>query len=133
MADEHATEERGYELSDIQLKLVLISGIGLVVMTVAAYIISTFFIKYLNTRDPNTDFVAPPLAAEGQEWTSGVRLQPDPFGALDEFLEDQALVSTQYGRLSDEPEIYRIPVETALKIVAEGGLPVFEPLPTKDE
>lgn len=125
--------EKGYEHSDIQMKVVLMFGVGTVLMTLFAYVFCTFFMKYLLAQPAMTDYKPSPMAGENQDWSSDIRLQADPFIALDEHVDAQEHASTQYSTVSDAPQIYRIPVETAIDIVAEGGLPTFEPLPAKKQ
>ena len=120
-----SSEDLGYELSDIQIKVLLLSGVGLVVLTFAAFVLSVFFIKYLAASGSYSEYKASPLAGENQEWDLDVRLQPDPPADLAEHREGQAYRSTTYGTVSEEPEIYRIPIETAMDIVAKNGLPTF--------
>ena len=122
---DQSSKDLGYELSDIQIKVLLLSGVGLVVLTFAAFIVSVFFIKYLAASGSYSEYKASPLAGENQEWDLDVRLQPDPPADLAEHREGQAYRSTTYGTVSEEPEIYRIPIETAMDIVAENGLPTF--------
>lgn len=132
--DEHAPEEKGYELSDVQVKVILFSGVGVVLMTFAAFVISVFFIKYLNARGASTDYVESPLAAEAQDWDLDVRLQTDPPAAQRAHKSDQRYRATTYGTVSQEPEIYHIPIETAMDIVVESGLPAFVTfLPPEEE
>ena len=45
-----------------------------------------------------------------------------PWDTLDEVREEQTHARGSYGIVSEEPEIYRIPVQVAMEIVAEKGL-----------
>ncbi len=84
--------------------------------------------KFFNAQDPITDYRATPVAQEGamQQFPAATRLQVDPPRALEQRLEDMDYVSRTYGVVSEEPEIYRIPIEEAINIVAENGLPTFQ-------
>ena len=122
---DHSSKDLGYELSDVQIRVILWSGVGLVIMTFVAFVISVFFIKYLAASGPMTDYEASPLAGPNQEWDLDVRLQPNPPAKLQEHIGNQRYVTDSYGTVSEEPKIYRIPIETAMDIVAENGLPEF--------
>jgi hypothetical protein len=125
---EHDTpEQKGYELSDVQLRVVLWSGVTVVLLTLAAYIVSTFLVKYSNAQPPISDYTPTPMAIEsrGEPFEGGVRLQVEPGAALVEFRAEQHRQATTYGTVSDEPEIYRIPISRAIDVVAQRGLPVF--------
>ncbi len=122
---DHSSKDLGYELTDIHVKVILWSGVGLVIMTFVAFVVSVFFIKYLAAAGSMSDYEPSPLAGENQEWDLDVRLQPNPPAALAEHRKGQSYASTTYGIVSEEPEIYHIPIETAMDIVAKDGLPTF--------
>lgn len=123
----HITEQKGYETSDIQVKWILFSGLVVVAITFAGYVVGTITTRFYRAQPPIGDYRATPVALEEQDkdWTLPVRLQVDPPRALTEFERDQLTATMGFGVVSEEPEIYRIPVETAMKIVAERGLPAF--------
>jgi hypothetical protein len=122
-----ASQQQGYEVSDLQIKVTLWSGVAVVIMTFIAYVVSTFVVHYSNAQAPISEFNPPPVAVEAveQPFATGVRLQVDMPSALQDVRESQHERATTFGVVSAEPEIYRIPVETAIDIVAERGLPVF--------
>ena len=122
---DQSSKDLGYELSDVQIKVILWSGVGAVIMTFVAFVVSVFFIKYLAAAGSMSEYEASPLAGENQEWDLDVRLQPNPPAALAEHREGQNYASTTDGTLSEEPEMYHIPIETAMDIVAKNGLPTF--------
>lgn len=124
----HVTsEQKGYEVTDIQVKWVLWAGVGLVVLTFIGYIAGTFTARFFRAQPAIGDYRATPVALEqgGHDWNLPTRLQVDPPRAQHEFEATQVNAASSFGVVSDEPEIYRIPVEAAMKIVAERGLPVF--------
>lgn len=123
----HVTAQKGYEVSDIQVKLVLIAGLALVALTFVGYVIGTITTRYYRAQPAIGDYKPTPIALEERnaDWNLPVRLQVDPPRALTEFKAEQSTAEHGYGVVSDQPEIYKIPVETAMKIVAERGLPVF--------
>ena len=124
------SKELGYEVSDVQVKLILVSGLAVVIMTAIAYAAGTFVVKYVRAQEPIGTYRATPVALEEQNkpWDLPTRLQVDPPRALREFKGEQKQTENSYGVVSAEPEIYRIPVEAAMKIVAEKGLPKFPKL-----
>ena len=124
------SSKQGYEITDIQIRITLWSGLAVVVMTFIAYVVSTFVVRYSNAQPPISDYDAPPIAIEArsQPFAPGVRLQVEPPAALHELRAKQHEVAATYGVVSAEPEIYRIPVDTAIDIVAQRGLPAFPTL-----
>ncbi len=121
------SSNQGYEPSDIQLKIVVWSGVAVVIMTFVAYVVSTFVVHYVNAQPPISDVTPTPMAVEQRSlpFAPGVRLQVSVESALKEVRAAQHEEATTYGVVSAEPEIFRIPVETAMDIVAERGLPAF--------
>ena len=133
--DDHAPSgNQGYEPTDIQLRIIAYSGVAVVLMTLIAYIFSTFVVRFVNAQPPISEFEPTPMAIEGrsQPFASGVRLQVAAPEAMQGFRAEQYEAATTFGVVSDEPEIFRIPVDTAMDIVAERGLPEFSKVITAE-
>ena len=131
---EHGTpEQKGYEVSDVQVKVILVAGLAIVMLTAVAYVVGTFATKYFRAQPPIGNYNPTPVALEEQSkpWNLPTRLQVDPPRALLEFRAEQKQAANSFGVVSDQPEIYKIPVETAMKIVAEKGLPKFPKVPDR--
>ena len=79
---DQSSKDLGYELSDVQIKVILWSGVGVVIMTFVTFVVSVFFIKYLAAAGSISEYEASPLAGENQAWALDVRLQPNPPPAL---------------------------------------------------
>jgi len=127
----HGTpEQKGYEVTDVQVKLILVAGVAIVIMTAFGYLVGTFTTKYFRAQPAIGNYSPTPVALEehGKPWNLTTRLQVDPPRALIEFKAEQTQAANSFGVVSQEPEIYKIPVETAMKIVAERGLPKFPKL-----
>lgn len=137
MADHgnQSSQDIGYELSDIQIKAIIFSGVAVVILTAGAYFFGIFFAKYFNAREPITTYEQLPVAetAGPEPFPTGTRLQVDSPRALAELKAEQAQVSEEYAVISDTPEIYRIPVDVAVDLVAEQGLPTFPVTEQPDE
>lgn len=124
-----ANPDDGFELSDIQTKVILISGLAMVGLTLAAFFVSFIYAKALvaDQRPALSEYESSAFAAEHNAWESDVRLQPSPPATLKEHRAEQAAVSLAWGTVSDSPIIYRIPVNVALDHVVEHGMPVWTP------
>jgi hypothetical protein len=131
---DNATGTQGYEPSDIQLRIVLWAGIAVVVMTFLAYVVSTFVVRYVNAQPAISSYDLTPMAVESRSepFAEGVRLQVDAPLGLSKVRTEQHRTATTFGVVSAEPEIYRVPVDTAMGIVAERGLPEFPKLSTEE-
>lgn len=123
-----ANPDDGYELTDIQIKVILVSGVALVVLSAVAFFVSFLFAKMLiaEQRSPVTDYKAAQTTEEHNVWNSDVRLQPNTAATLNAHKTEQA-DADWYGIVSESPAIYRIPVEKALDHTLEYGLPVWTP------
>ena len=62
---DQSSKDLGYELSDVQIKVILWSGVGAVIMTFVAFVVSVFFIKYLAAAGSLSEYEAPPRAGGG--------------------------------------------------------------------
>lgn len=122
-----APKQVGYEVSDVQIKIILIAGLAVVIMTAVAYVVGTFTTKYFRAQPAIGSYRPTPVVLEehGQPWNLRTRLQVDPPRAWVEFNSEQKQAADTFGVMSEKPEIYKIPVETAMQIVAEKGLPKF--------
>lgn len=118
----------GYELQDVSVKVILASGVFMVVFTLGCYFVSFMFAKMLTAdgRAPLSNYEAPPMATEHNDWTTDVRLQPTPAMDLEIHNAAQQDISNAFEPLSESPNIHRIPVNSALDYVAENGLPTWE-------
>ncbi len=116
-----------YELSDVHVRIILYTGIVLTVTVLATFVVSYYFLKNLDETPAATRFKEPSIAtAVGHEaWTTPVRLQQDPPAEYQEYKHGQTSLAESFAQVSLTPEIYRIPIATAMKIVEEKGFPVF--------
>jgi hypothetical protein len=97
----------------------------MVAFTLLSFAVSFMYGKVL-TSDTHADlseYEPSELADEHNEWNSAVRLQSNPPAELAAHRAEQHHVSTTFGTVSESPEILRIPIEDALKHVAEHGFP----------
>lgn len=115
-----------YEVTDAHVKGILIVGLVLTIVAAASFVLGVVIMKWADAQEPATQFVASPLAGEHQEWTTDARLQDDPKAEMDQLRAEQEVAVRATGVLSEEPLVYRIPVDDALKIVAEHGFPDFK-------
>ena len=124
-----ANPDDGFELSDVQVKVILGSGLAMVILAAVSFGVSFMYIKMLVADQRPTISEYEPSVFEGEHnaWDSDVRLQVSPPASLQEHLAEQAAVSGSFGILSESPIIYRVPVNKALDHVAEHGFPVWTP------
>lgn len=122
------SDEGRFEKSDMHLKLVLVTGVLVAILAVGTFALCYAMIIGFHQRPPATKFVKSPLAGEHQDWVTDVRLQHNMRRDLQALRSAQQHALETYGVVSEDPKIYRIPIETALDIVAQRGFPKFQPM-----
>lgn len=125
-----------FEVSDWHLKIVLVTGVVMVVMAVVSFAICYVIMNSFSQMDSISDYEPSPLAGEDREWAASYRIQVQPWETYKEYAAESDRLSESYGIVS-EPEngglAYRIPIEEAMNIVEEHGFPKFRPLIEKIE
>ena len=118
----HGDGHPGHETSDADVKKVTKFGLNLVVICGLAMVLMWVMLNYFASLKTKA---APPLSpfAGMRELPPGPRLQVEPVRDLVQVraLEDSLL--TSYGWIVREAGIVRIPIDRALELVAQRGLP----------
>ena len=118
------TTDRGYEHSDVAIRplVIFLAGLTLSLIVVSGIVAALFFLFEKEAEE--VDPVPSPLAAAEQP-IPGPVLQVMPRHDLNEFRarEQRQLDATEW---IDEPRgIARIPLEEAMELTAENGLPTW--------
>jgi hypothetical protein len=137
MHDEHKHTEGdpGYETRDVPGSLVFWSLTGLAIATVFSAIFVFGFFVYLRAQPDRVTPEPSPFASE-RGLPPSPRLQADPPMELAEYNAKMEKTVSSYGWVDKAAGIAHIPVDDALSIVAEKGLPhgvenhVPQPLPS---
>jgi len=113
-----------HETTDVNIRAILVFGAGLMVTTVVIAFVVWLLFRYFQAREARR--VAPeyPLAAtQEMRVPPEPRLQTDPRGDLERLraAEDQILES--YGWIDKNAGVVRIPIEEAMKLTVQRGLP----------
>jgi hypothetical protein len=116
-------ERVGHELSDLKPRDIALFGAALAVAIIVVMALSHLIFKYAAVRYANQQVPPSPLA-HTREPTAEPRLQLTPAKDLREMrvAEDAALDS--YGWIDQKSGIVRIPVQRAIELLAERGMPV---------
>lgn len=112
----------GYEKSDLRPKPIVVFGVILTLVTVLAFVATYGMIRFLGWWDrPRLETPASPLATR--------TVPPEPRLQVDAPKELSALRATEeetlmsYGWVSKEAGMARIPIQRAMELVLERGLP----------
>jgi len=116
----------GYERTDANTRYLAAFAVGLVgLMLVGMFAMRLMYVQmaeYQETHDP----VLSPLAAELPKDPPDPRLQVAPAVDLKQVLAAEEEKLNSYGWVEPNAGVVRIPVERAMELVVERGLPVRE-------
>jgi len=114
-----------HEPSDINVRSILWAGIGLVILAGIVHVFLWWLFDYYVAREAGLDRPRPlPLATRPSEpLPPEPRLQASPARDMNEMRTAEEARLHSYGWIDQKAGIIRIPVEQAMRLVAERGLP----------
>jgi hypothetical protein len=124
MADRQPRRE-GYESSDISSKVVVLFGAGLIGAAVAIHLLIWLLYVYFGQAAAATYSRQYPLAWSGPPpLPPAPVLQVKPREELKQFRADEDAVLGSYAWIDAQAGVVRIPIERAMALVVQRGLPV---------
>lgn len=123
--DPELSIREGYEVSDINIKIVLISGIVLSALALSSFIIIVLVVKAFERRTPMNSQERSPFAEGMAQAPAGALLQQDPVGDKEAILKEAQSRLHSYGLVNEDPQMTRafVPVERAMELVAAKQVP----------
>jgi len=115
----------GHETQDANIRFLALAGAALLIITVAALFVTWGFLTVLTNRQITREVQLPPLA-DTQQLSPEPRLQDSPQQDLSTQRQAEDTLLNGYGWLNQEAGVVRIPIERAIDLTAERGLPVRE-------
>ncbi len=112
----------GYEKQDVGFRFAMTFVVGLIAAVVVALIITAWFYRLLLPSPPRQEQVdtaprrLPPAPV----------LQADPARDMQKYRESENLKASSYGWVDQNKGIVRVPVQRAMEMVAEQGLPQWQ-------
>jgi hypothetical protein len=123
----HPDGKAGYERRDASRRLVVIVGIGMVVITAAAMVLMFGLLGSLERSEIRSQPEPISLAAgDADVRPPAPRLTANPGVDLSAMRAREKEVLTSYGWVDREKGVVRIPMERAMELIIERGLPVHE-------
>jgi hypothetical protein len=119
----------GYERSDANVRSLTISVAGLLVLLAVALLAMGWMFSYL-ARSDRPEPQASPLST-GRELPPAPRLQTTPADDLAKTRQAEQRILNSYGWVDAKEKIVRIPIDRAIELTAERGLPVRRQPPPK--
>lgn len=116
------SNSRGHEQSDANIRALTIFGLGLMVLTGVTLLLMVWLQDYLQARKAGSEPPPSPLAPE-RTLPPEPRLQVIPEKDLEQLhaMEDSLL--NHYGWIVREANLVRIPIDSAIALIARRGLP----------
>jgi hypothetical protein len=123
-ANPHGTGGVGHEERDIAFGPLVRSMIGLVALIIVAGVVAFLVFGGLAEHAAKTSPPANPLAQSfGRQVPPEPRLQPDPVRDLQALHAQEHAVLNGYGWVDRKAGVVRIPVQRAMELLAQRGLP----------
>jgi len=117
-----------HETSDVNVRAILTVGAGLAAVTVAACAVVWLLVVFLSGREAQTGPREYPLAVtHEQRLPPEPRLQTAPREDLADLRQAEDQVLQSYGWVDKDAGVVRIPIDDAMRLTVERGLPVRAP------
>lgn len=126
MSAPHSGGNEGYEKSDLPVKTIAIALVLVAALTALGILVSLWVFDLLTDRTARVPAPAFPTTTAGAPETDLKReplLQLDPPKDLARMRADEMKILTTYGWADREAGKARIPIERAMALLAERGLP----------
>ena len=121
------TSEVVHEESDVNVRAILGFGIGLLVVAVVVHVFLWWLLGVYKRQAERSQTQVYPLAAGQQEQLPPVpRFQENPQQDMRELRAKQKALLEGYGWVNRDAGVARIPIEEAMRMVVERGLPTRE-------
>jgi len=122
---EHNTHGAGgYERTDANVRGLTGFAVGLVLLMLVGMFAMRMFYVQMAEHQVRTDPALSPLAAQLPDHPPDPRLQVMPAADLQQIRAEEQEKLTSYGWVEPNAGVVRIPVERAMELVVERGLPV---------
>lgn len=116
-----------HEESDVNVSAILRYGMGLVAIAIVIHVLLWLLLGVFERQNARRQTQVFPMAAGDQNrLPPAPRFQENPQQELQELRAKQRALLEGYGWVSKEAGIARIPIEDAMKIVIQRGLPARE-------
>ena len=117
-----------HEERDVNIRAILAFGAGLVAVAIVIHVLVWLLFVYFNAREAAQPPAEYPLATEqDKRLPPEPRLQTSPREDLRELRAGEDELLTTYGWVDRNTGVVRIPIDEAMKLVIQRGLPARAP------
>jgi hypothetical protein len=118
----HAAHPQGYEKTDASPRGLLYFALVMAAILAATSVSLMWLFKYFQKAENPGSVIAAPFAAE-RPVPSPPRIQSNPDADMRSYWQSQQNLLNTYGWIDRQNDIVRIPIDRAMEILLERGLP----------
>ncbi len=115
---------RGYETSDANVGVLAKYALGLAVTCGVALVVVVLLLDHFRAEKKSAEPALSPLAAQREAMPPEPRLQIQPDADWEKYKAAEDSLARTYGWVSREAGVVRLPIDRAMELVAQRGLPV---------
>ncbi len=124
MSREQSSGSSGHETRDVRLRPIVWAGIILIGLSLVAFGVAFLTVKVERERAGEASLSQNPLELSvGRQEPPAPRLQPQPLRDIRELRAANDAQLANYAWVDKSAGVVRIPIERAMELVAERGLP----------
>jgi hypothetical protein len=112
-----------HEEHDVNVRAIVLAGVALIAVAVVVHIAIYGLYLFLEGRTAARLDHTYPLAPAGRQMPREPQLQAMPAAALQNLRREEDAVLTGYAWIDQKAGVTRIPIEEAMKIIVQRGLP----------
>jgi hypothetical protein len=117
------TGELHHEVRDVHVRPIVLSGVGLFALVIVSIGLMWWLFEALERQEEAVDTKPTGIMAERPKEPPQPRLQTSPVPALRQILANENGLLSSYGWINEKTGTVRIPVQRAMELLAERGLP----------
>jgi hypothetical protein len=131
--DRGQSDSKAYETRDIRLRPLIVFAAGIAVIGVASYLIIFVLFRLFSGQAATEDALVAPSSLSQPATPGEERLPPEPriqanaAGDMKTLRDQEDVLLTTYGWVDRPAGVVRVPIDVAMKLVLEEGLPVRQP------
>jgi len=129
MANTDPREDAVSRNQDVNVHGVFMSGVFLAVGLIVAALFSWGLYRVLVKTGPPEKKLSPMVAANLQRTPPEPRLEPNPLEPREKMRAEEELALHSYGWVDKQTGAVRIPIDRAMDLIAERGLPPAKAMP----
>ncbi|MDQ5870961.1 MAG: hypothetical protein M3547_01975 [Acidobacteriota bacterium] len=122
--EDESAPEVGHETSDVSIGTIVKFGAGLAIAAAVISVAMWGLFRFFEAQHEKGEQPVPPMVAANLKRTPREpRLEPDPLSPRRRMQAEENAALTTYGWVDRDAGVVRIPIERAMELLVEKGLP----------